>query len=84
MEQRFFQGVFEVTADSVVFDEPRVESALLKTLTPGSRVRVEQKQGNFLLVRSLKDPEISGYVHLDHAYFRRIRQETNQVKATQP
>jgi general secretion pathway protein A len=83
-EQRFFQGVFEVTADSVIFDEPRTESALLKTLRPGSQVRVEQKQGNFLLVRSLKEPEMSGYVHLDHAYFRRIRPEGTQVKAAQP
>jgi type II secretory pathway predicted ATPase ExeA len=83
-EQRFFQGVFEVTADSVIFDEPRTESALLKTLRPGSQVRVEQKRGNFLLVRSLKDPEMSGYVHLDHAYFRRIRPESTQARATQP
>ena len=83
-EQRFFQGLFEVTADSLVFDEPRMESALLKTLPPGSQVRVEQKQGNFLRVRSLDDPEISGYVHLDHAYFRRIRPESAQAKATQP
>jgi type II secretory pathway predicted ATPase ExeA len=83
-EQRFFQGLFEVTAESLVFDEPRMESALLKTLTPGSQVRVEQKQGNFLLVRSLKDPELSGYVHLEHAYFRRIRPESTQAKATQP
>jgi general secretion pathway protein A len=83
-EQRFFQGLFEVTADSLVFDEPRMESALLKTLAPGSQVRVEQKQGNFLLVRSLKDPELSGYVHLDHANFRRIRPESAQAKATRP
>ena len=83
-EQRFFQGLFEVTADSVIFDEPRMESALLKTLRPGSQVRVEQKQGNFLLVRLLKDPEMSGYVHLDHANFRRIRPESTQAKATQP
>ena len=83
-EQRFFQGLFEVTADSLVFDEPRMESALLKRLPPGSQVRVEQKRGNFLLVRSLKDPEMSGYVHLDHAYFRRIRPESTQAKATQP
>jgi type II secretory pathway predicted ATPase ExeA len=82
-EQRFFQGLFEVTANSLVFDEPRMESALLKTLPPGSQVRVEQKQGNFLLVRSLKDPEMSGYVHLDHAHFRRIRPESTHAKATQ-
>ena len=72
-EQLFFQGLFEVTADSLVFDEPRMESALLKTLRPGSQVRVEQKHGNFLLVRSLKDPAMSGYVHLDDAYFKRIQ-----------
>ena len=83
-EQRFFQGLFEVTADSLVFDEPRMESALLKTLRPGSQVRVEQKRGNFLLVRSMKDPEMSGYVHLDHAYFRRIRPESTQTRTTQP
>lgn len=82
-EQRFFQGVFEVTADSVIFEEPRMESALVKTLTPGKQVRVEQKRGNFLMVRSLNDPDIAGYVHLDHAYFRRIRQDANQVKALQ-
>jgi general secretion pathway protein A len=72
-EQRFFQGLFEVTADSLVFDEPRMESALLKTLRPGSQVRVEQKHGNFLLVRSLKDPALSGYVPLEDAYFKRIQ-----------
>jgi type II secretory pathway predicted ATPase ExeA len=72
-EQRFFQGLFEVTADSLVFDEPRMESALLKTLRPGSQVRVEQKHGNFLLVRSLKDPALSGYVPLQDAYFKRIQ-----------
>ena len=83
-EQNFFQGLFEVTADSLVFDEPRMESALLKTLRPGSQVRVEQKHGNFLLVRSLKDPEMSGYVHFDHAYFKRIRPAGTQSKATQP
>jgi hypothetical protein len=72
-EQHFFQGLFEVTADSLIFDEPRMESALLKTLKPGSQVRVEHKQGNFLLVRSLKDPAMSGYVHLDDAYLKRIQ-----------
>ena len=72
-EQRFFQGLFEVTADSLVFDQPRMESALLKTLRPGSQVRVEQKLGNFLLVRSTKDPAMSGYVPLEDAYFKRIQ-----------
>jgi hypothetical protein len=72
-EQRFFQGLFEVTADSLVFDQPRMESALLKTLRPGSQVRVEQKLGNFLLVRSMKDPALSGYVPLEDAYFKRIQ-----------
>lgn len=72
-EQRFFQGLFEVTADSLVFDQPRMESALLKTLRPGSQVRVEQKLGNFLLVRSMNDPAMSGYVPLEDAYFKRIQ-----------
>jgi type II secretory pathway predicted ATPase ExeA len=72
-EQRFFQGLFEVTADSLVFDQPGMESALLKTLRPGSQVRVEQKLGNFLLVRSMKDPTMSGYVPLENAYFKRIQ-----------
>jgi hypothetical protein len=72
-EQRFFQGLFEVTADSLVFDEPRLESALLKTLRPGSQVRVEQKVGNFLLVRSMKDPGMSGYVPFEDAYLKRIQ-----------
>jgi type II secretory pathway predicted ATPase ExeA len=72
-EQRFFQGLFEVTADSLVFDQPRMESALLKTLRPGSQVRVEQKVGNFLLVRSMKDPGMSGYVPFEDAYLKRIQ-----------
>jgi hypothetical protein len=72
-EQRFFQGLFEVTADSLMFDQPGMESALLKTLRPGSQVRVEQKLGNFLLVRSTKDPTISGYVPLEDAYLKRIQ-----------
>ena len=71
-EQRFFQGKFEVTADSLVFDQPQRQSALLKTLRPGVQVRVEKKVGSFLIVRSLDESGVQGYVHLEDAFFRRI------------
>ncbi|MPZ76543.1 MAG: AAA family ATPase [Deltaproteobacteria bacterium] len=71
-QQYFYQGTFEVTADSFLFDQPRRESALLKTLRPGIQVQVEKKVGNFLIVRSVQDPPVQGYVHLEDAFFKRI------------
>lgn len=71
-DRDFFRGTFEVTADSLLFDGPAHQSALLKTLRPGVRVQVENKIGNFLAVRSLEDPAMEGYVHLEDAFFRRI------------
>ncbi|MEX0802130.1 MAG: AAA family ATPase, partial [Candidatus Binatia bacterium] len=71
-QQYFYQGTFEVTADSLLFDQPQRESALLKTLRPGIQVQVEKKIGNFLIVRSVQDPAVQGYVHLEDAFFKRI------------
>ena len=71
-QQYFYQGTFEVTADSLLFDQPQRESALLKTLRPGIQVQVEKKVGNFLIVRSVQDPAVQGYVHLEDAFFKRI------------
>jgi hypothetical protein len=71
-EQRFFQGIFEVTQDCLLLDKPRREAAVVTTLPSRSWVRVEQKDGNYLRVRSLNDPGIHGYVHLENAFFERI------------
>jgi hypothetical protein len=71
-EQRFFQGIFEVTKDCLLLDKPRREAAVVTTLPSRSWVRVEKKDGNYLFVRSLNDPGILGYVHLENAFFERI------------
>ena len=71
-EQRFFQGTFEVTKDCLLLDKPRREAAVVTTLPSRSWVRVEKKEGNYLFVRSLNDPGIHGYVHLENAFFERI------------
>ncbi|MGH7825350.1 MAG: AAA family ATPase [Candidatus Binatia bacterium] len=71
-EQRFYTGNFKVVGESRLFSKPQRRSPVVTTLWPGMRVRVESKNGNYLLVRSLNHREIRGYVHLDDAYLQRI------------
>jgi general secretion pathway protein A len=71
-KQRFFRGHFEVVRNSIAFEKPTRNSALIATLRPGTWVRVEEKVGNYLHVRSLNDPWIQGYVHEEDAYFEYI------------
>jgi general secretion pathway protein A len=71
-EQPSFLGNFEVVHDSFLRDKPESDAAIT-TLPPGTRVRVESKNGDYLRVRSLSDPELRGYVHRQDAFFERIR-----------
>jgi hypothetical protein len=71
-EQRFFRRHFEVVRNSIAFEKPTRNSALIATLRPGTWVRVEEKVGNYLHVRSLNDPWIRGYVHEEDAFFEYI------------
>ncbi len=71
-EQPSFLGNFEVVQDSFLRDKPASDAAIT-TLPPGTRVRVESKNGDYLRVRSLNDPELRGYVHREDAFFERIR-----------
>jgi general secretion pathway protein A len=71
-EQRFFRGHFEVVRNSIAFEKPTRDSALIATLRPGTWVRVEEKVGSYLRVRSLNDPWIRGYVHTEDAFFEYI------------
>ena len=70
-EQASFLGNFEVIQDSFLRDKPGSDAAIT-TLPPGTQVRVEGKNGDYLRVRSLNDPEIRGYVHREDAFFERI------------
>jgi general secretion pathway protein A len=71
-EQPSFLGNFEVVQDSFLRDKPESDAAIT-TLPPGTRVRVESKNGDYLRVRSLSDPGLRGYVHRQDAFFERIR-----------
>jgi general secretion pathway protein A len=71
-EQPSFLGNFEVVQDSFLRDKPASDAAIT-TLPPGTRVRVESKNGDYLRVRSLNDPELRGYIHREDAFLERIR-----------
>ena len=71
-EQPSFVGNFEVVQDSYLRDKPESDAAIT-TLPPGTRIRVESKNGDYLRVRSLDDPGLRGYVHRQDAFFERIR-----------
>jgi general secretion pathway protein A len=71
-EEPAFLGNFEVVQDSFLRDKPASDAAIT-TLPPGTRVRVESKNGDYLRVRSLSDPALRGYVHREDAFFERIR-----------
>jgi general secretion pathway protein A len=70
-EQASFLGNFEVVQDSFLRDKPGSDAAIT-TLRPGTRVKVESKNGDYLRVRSLNDPELRGYMHREDAFFERI------------
>jgi hypothetical protein len=71
-EARFFRGHFEVVRDSVVFERPTTEAAIIATLSPRTWVRVEERVGNYLRVLSLNDPWVRGYVRTEDASFEYI------------
>jgi general secretion pathway protein A len=70
-EQSSFLGNFEVVQNSFLRDKPQSDAAIT-TLPPGTRVRVESKNGDYLRVRSLNEPELRGYVHREDAFFESI------------
>ena len=67
-----FLGDFEVVQDSFLRDKPQSDAAVT-VLPPGTQVKVESKNGHYLRVRSLSEPELHGYVHLEDAFFEPIR-----------
>jgi general secretion pathway protein A len=71
-EQQFSQGVFEVIDNCLVFDKPQQQAAVITTLPPLTWVRVEKKAGSYLLISSLNDPAVRGYVALEDASLERI------------
>ena len=71
-EQPAFLGNFEVVQESFLRDKPESNSAVT-ILPPGTRVRVEGKEGDYLRVRSLSDPGLRGYMHREDAFFERVR-----------
>jgi hypothetical protein len=71
-EQPALVGNFEVVQESFLRDKPESNSAV-SILPPGTRVRVEGKEGDYLRVRSLSDPGLRGYMHREDAFFERVR-----------
>lgn len=83
--QRFSGGDFKVVGKSPIFVKPQRQSAIVTTLWPGMRVRVESETGSYLRVRSLSHPEITGYVHQQDAQLQRIddRPRSGRARASQ-
>jgi hypothetical protein len=71
-EEPAFLGNFEVVQESFLRDKPG-SSATVTILPPGTRVRVEGKEGDYFRVRSLSDPGLRGYMHREDAFFERVR-----------
>jgi hypothetical protein len=70
-EQPALVGNFEVVQESFLRDKPESNSTVT-ILPPGTRVRVEGKEGDYLRVRSLSDPGLRGYMHREDAFFERV------------
>jgi general secretion pathway protein A len=66
-------GHFEVVQNSFLRDKPGSGAAITATLPPGTWVKIESKDGDYLRVSSLNDPGVRGYVHREDAFFERIR-----------
>ncbi|HXV79971.1 MAG TPA: AAA family ATPase [Candidatus Binatia bacterium] len=65
-------GNFEVIQDSFLRDKPG-SATTITILPPGTRIRVERRDGDYFRVHSLDEPELRGYVHREDAFFERIR-----------
>jgi general secretion pathway protein A len=71
-EQRSL-GVFNVVGASLVREKPTADAEITGSLQPGSRVRVVGKAGDYLRVHALDAHMMSGYVHVEDAFFEPIR-----------
>ena len=70
-EQSALVGNFEVVQESFLRDKPGSNSTVT-ILPPGTRVRVEGKEGDYLRVRSLSNPGLRGYMHREDTFFERV------------
>jgi len=66
-------GNFEVVGKTFVRNTPGSDAEIITTLKPGTLVRVEDKSGKYLEVRSSNDPKVHGYVHQEDAFFKRVQ-----------
>jgi hypothetical protein len=73
VNQRPTLGVFNVVGTSLVRDKPTADADMMGSLEPGTRVRVTGKAGDYLRVQGLDGPMISGYVHVEDAFFEPVR-----------
>jgi general secretion pathway protein A len=71
--QRQAFGIFNVVGASLVRDKPTADADMMGSFQPGTRVRVTGKAGDYLRVQGLDGPMISGYVHVEDAFFEPSR-----------
>jgi general secretion pathway protein A len=69
LSQRQGIGVFNVVGQSLVREKPAADAEITGSFQPGTRVRVTGKAGEYLRVQSLDAPALSGYVHVEDAFF---------------
>ena len=67
--QRQGIGVFNVVGPSLVREKPAADAEITGSFQPGTRVRVTGKAGEYLRVQSLDAPALTGYVHVEDAFF---------------
>lgn len=66
-------GLFNVVGSSLLRDKPAADAEITGSFEPGTRVRVIGKAGDYLRVQSLDALTLSGYVHVEDAFFEPIR-----------
>ncbi len=64
-------GVFNVVDRSFVRDKPSADAEITGALQPGTQVRVLGKTGEYFHVRAMGEQALSGYVHVEDAFFER-------------
>ncbi len=66
-------GIYNVVGSSFVRDKPTADAEITGALKPGTKVQVVSKTGEYFRVRALDPPMLSGYVHVEDAFFERSR-----------
>jgi hypothetical protein len=60
----------KVSENSLVRDKPSSAAEIIATLRPGTEIRLVRRLGDYLLVQSVDEATVRGYVHVEDAFFK--------------